>query len=125
VELHIQYYMACGENIMVTITREPIGYCDGWSYEITAYVPHDWASKKFNKINGHGHSSITTAYDDVTLFSLNDTDPKFEEHLAWLIKECTEMENHAIGKIEVQISELQAKRVTLIKRNRGKYARTG
>jgi hypothetical protein len=106
---------------MVTIYREPIGYEDGWSYEITAAVPHDWASKKFHSISGHGHSGLGTYDSDVTHISLNDTDPEFEKHLAWIVVECADMENKSIGKIDVEIHNLQVQRNALVKKNRGKY----
>lgn len=110
---------------MVTISREPIGYANGWRYEIIASVPHDRAMHLLDKYirSGGGHASFGTYHKDVLHISLNDTDPEFAPHLAKVVEVCTELENTSIGKLETEINELQSKRIAMIKKNRGKYAK--
>lgn len=106
---------------MVTISCEPDVFSNGVRYKIESTVPHEWARKKFDKINGHGHGSLTTAYDDVTLISLSDSDPKFKENLVFIIKECTNEELNQFATIELEIQELEKRKAILKTKIRGKY----
>jgi hypothetical protein len=101
---------------MVEIYIKPIGYEEGRSYNITAVVPHGWASEKFDFLAGHGHASIGTYHKDVTHISLNDTDPEFEKHLVYIIVECAIKEDDLVAKIDLEIQILQNKRNVIVEK---------
>jgi hypothetical protein len=104
---------------MVNICRS--SYMNGWSYEITASVPHQWASEKFKHLSGHGYCGLCTAYADVVRISLDERDPKFKEHFAFIVTNCIEKEDDAINKINARIVQLQEEKTSLLSKTHGKY----